>query len=143
MANAANAPLPAAEAAQALHALTDPTRFRLVQLLLEHHYCVKALAKKLGISEPAVSQHLRVLRQYRLVEGRKIGYQTHYLVRQEAILGLLETLARQVTQAQLGPVPARDRDCSCEFLSNCIKRDAKALEEQGYGTGLSDTQKAL
>lgn len=133
----------AAQSAQALHILTDPTRFRLVELLLEHPYCVKALAKKLGISEPAVSQHLRVLKRYQLAEGKKIGYQTHYQVKRERILSLLDVLRQQVAQTPPKPMLTRDRDCVCEFLSDCIKRDAKLLEEQGYGSGLFDTQASL
>ena len=36
---------------QILHILTEPTRFKMLTLLCEHGYCVKALSKKMGISE--------------------------------------------------------------------------------------------
>ena len=45
---------------QIIHIITEETRFHLLQLLLKHHYCVKALSKKLGISEPAISQQIRI-----------------------------------------------------------------------------------
>ncbi len=118
---------------QIIHILTEPTRFHLLQLLLEHHYCVKALARKLGISEAAVSQHMRVLKQCKLVDGVKIGYQTHYQINRERVLSLLDALSRQVSQYPPRPVIPKDFDCSCEYLSDCIKRDSKLLEKQRYG----------
>lgn len=118
---------------QIIHILTEPTRFHLLQLLLEHHYCVKALARKLGISEAAVSQHMRVLKQCKLVDGVKIGYQTHYQINRERILSLLDALSRQVSQYPPRPAIPKDFDCSCEYLSDCIKRDSKLLEKQRYG----------
>lgn len=103
-----------------------------MQLLLEHHYCVKALAKKLGISESAVSQHMRLLKQCQIVEGVKIGYQTHYQINREKILSLLDALSQQISQYPQHAALPKDFDCSCEYISDCIKRDSKLLEKQGY-----------
>ena len=50
-----------------LHIITMPTRYQILMLLLNHHYCGKALSAKLGISESAVSQHLQVLKNCGLV----------------------------------------------------------------------------
>ena len=68
------------ELAEIFKALSDPTRLRLVQLLGEHQgaLCVNALAHRLGVTQSAVSQHLRVLRQVRLVQGERQGYHVHY-----------------------------------------------------------------
>lgn len=118
---------------QIIHTITDVTRFRLLQLLLKHNYCVKALAKKLGISEPAVSQHMRILKQCGIVEGVKIGYQTHYQIDREKVLVLLNELSRQLSQYPVNTAITKDWDCSCEFISECIKKDSKLLERQGYG----------
>lgn len=121
------------ECVKIIHILTDPTRFRLLQLLSEHHYCVKALAKKLGISEPAVSQHMRILKKYQIVQGVKIGYQTHYQVDRDRVLALFDELSQQISHYPLNTMITNDWECSCEFVSECMKRDAKILEEQGYG----------
>ena len=78
--------------AEIFKALSDPTRLRLVKLLAERTpgeiepdgcggggpLCVNALAHKLGITQSAVSQHLRVLRQARLVKGERRGAFVHY-----------------------------------------------------------------
>ncbi|RJQ55507.1 MAG: ArsR family transcriptional regulator [Desulfobacteraceae bacterium] len=69
-------------------ALADPTRLKLVDLLLSHDLCVGALAGRLGISKPAVSQHLQILRKAGLVKGEKRGYWTHYSVEREILYRL-------------------------------------------------------
>lgn len=46
-----------------IHAITEPTKFQIIRLLMRHNYCVRALSKKLGISEPAVSQQLNILKK--------------------------------------------------------------------------------
>ena len=65
-----------------LKALADPTRLRLLQLLAAqgqgHALCVQALANRLGVSQPAVSQHLAVLRELDLVRAERKGVRTHY-----------------------------------------------------------------
>ena len=68
------------ELAEVFKALSDPTRLRLVRLLGEHDgaLCVNALAHKLGVTQSAVSQHLRVLRQAGLVRGERKGPFVHY-----------------------------------------------------------------
>lgn len=70
-------------------ALADPTRLRLVRLLCHQQepdaLCVNALAHRLGVTQPAVSQHLRVLRSAGLVQAERRGYRIHYFVNQEAL----------------------------------------------------------
>ena len=65
-------------------ALADPTRLNLVKLLCHQHdpeaLCVNALAGLLGITQPAVSQHLRILKNVGLVRGKRQGYHVHYAV---------------------------------------------------------------
>jgi DNA-binding transcriptional ArsR family regulator len=68
-----------------LKALSDETRYRLVNLLLKHDFCVGALATRLNISESAVSQHLKILRDAGIVRGDKRGYYTHYYVDREIL----------------------------------------------------------
>ncbi|MFC1909316.1 ArsR/SmtB family transcription factor [Chloroflexota bacterium] len=69
--------------------LADPTRLKLLKLLSQQQetnaLCVNALAFKLGVTQPAVSQHLKVLKDAGLVQGEKRGYRAHYFVKQEAL----------------------------------------------------------
>jgi len=77
---------------QTFKALSDETRFRLINLLLTHDLCVGALAHHLGISEAAVSQHLKQLREAGLVKGEKRGYWTHYMVDKNTLNQMAEVL---------------------------------------------------
>ena len=61
-------------------ALSDPTRLKIVKLLnqSEGALCVNAITGMLDVSQSAVSQHLRVLRQIGLVDGVRYGFHVHY-----------------------------------------------------------------
>lgn len=70
-------------------ALADPTRLSLVKLLCSQSdsqaLCVNALAYHLGVTQSAVSQHLRILKSLGLVRGERRGYHIHYFVNREAL----------------------------------------------------------
>ena len=68
-----------------LKALGEPTRLSIFQQLLSRKHCVRSLSKKLGITESAVSQHMKVLKEAGLVYGERFGYHIHYLPKQEAL----------------------------------------------------------
>jgi DNA-binding transcriptional ArsR family regulator len=61
-------------------ALADPTRLRIVHVLLQQEMCTSDLAVTLSLSEPVVSQHLRVLRNLDLVASRRAGRLVYYCV---------------------------------------------------------------
>ena len=63
-------------------ALSEPTRLRLVNLLSKNDgaFCVNALSQRLGVTQSAISQHLRILRQTGLVRGERRGQYVHYLI---------------------------------------------------------------
>ena len=54
----------------ALNALADPTRQRIVEMLAERELSAGAIAERFDMSAPAVSQHLKVLRDAKLVRVR-------------------------------------------------------------------------
>ena len=74
------------EFAEIFKALSDPTRLRLVKLLgdcmpgacKEGQLCVNALSHRLGVTQSAVSQHLRILKHAGLVRGERHGSFMHY-----------------------------------------------------------------
>ena len=77
------------EQAAVFAVLSDPTRLRLVKLLCHQHgsraLCVNALASLLGVTQSAVSQHLRILKSIGLVKGERRGYHIHYFVNRAAL----------------------------------------------------------
>lgn len=68
----------AAQMAELFRALGDTRRVRILSALIRGERNVGALAEVVGISESAVSHHLRGLRQLRLVRARKQGRQVFY-----------------------------------------------------------------
>ena len=62
----------------ALAALAHPTRRSLFERLRRRPHAVGELARALAVSQPAVSQHLRVLRRARLVRERREGTRHYY-----------------------------------------------------------------
>ena len=52
-----------------IKAMGEPNRLRLMKLMSERSYCVKALSHASGLSESSVSQHLKLLREAGLVVG--------------------------------------------------------------------------
>jgi ArsR family transcriptional regulator, lead/cadmium/zinc/bismuth-responsive transcriptional repressor len=59
-------------------AVADPTRAKIVHMLLGQELCTCDVAVVLGITDSAVSQHLRVLRSLRLVKARREGKFVYY-----------------------------------------------------------------
>ncbi|MFZ7131240.1 MAG: ArsR/SmtB family transcription factor [Eubacteriales bacterium] len=88
-----------------MKSLADQTRYNLIKLLLEHDYCVGALANRLSISESAVSQHLKILRNAGIVKGDKRGYFTHYFVDRD----LLKEAAKEIIE--LSELAKIDTEC--------------------------------
>lgn len=79
-------------AADAWTALGDQSRRRVFKLLAERPRSVTEIADGLPISRPAVSQHLRVLKQARLVRVRSEGTRRIYQVDPEGLAALREEL---------------------------------------------------
>ncbi len=66
-------------------AIADPTRRTLLDLLSEGARAVKAMQEPFDISQPALSQHLRVLRRAGLVSSRRIGREQWYRLNAEPL----------------------------------------------------------
>lgn len=83
-----------------LKALGDETRIQIITLLLKHTYCVRALAKKLQLSESTISQHLKILRDVELVVGKRQGHFMHYDVQRNVLHELSKELTNLATLHQ-------------------------------------------
>ncbi len=62
-----------------LKIISDLTRLKIILLLINHkRLCVNAITCRLDVTQSAVSQHLRILRQGGFVDREKIAQQVHY-----------------------------------------------------------------
>jgi DNA-binding transcriptional ArsR family regulator len=74
--------------------LADPTRRALFERLCrDGEQTVRALTDRAGVSQPAVSKHLAVLKAAGLVRGRREGRQTHYSARPRALAPLIDWMS--------------------------------------------------
>lgn len=89
-----------------LKCLADENRLKIIHLLAERKYCVRALSKQLAISESAVSQHIKILKNAGLLEiGDKNGYNIHYAVNRDCLIMLSEKIMKLADSVQT------DRKC--------------------------------
>ena len=82
-----------ANADSVFRALADPTRRSLFEeLARQGEQTVHALTRYAGVSQPAVSKHLSVLKRAKLVGHRREGRETHYRARPEALAPMADWL---------------------------------------------------
>jgi DNA-binding transcriptional ArsR family regulator len=82
-----------------LGALGDPTQLAIFHALAKNPQAVNQLAAGLPVSRPAVPQHLRVLKEARLVRDRKAGTRRIYELNPEGIAVLRDHFANLWDQA--------------------------------------------
>lgn len=83
------------QAARVFKVLAVETRVRMIELLKQRSLCVNALARDLGISAAAVSQHLRILRDADIVTADRQGYFVHYRVNKK-MLAMWQEIAQDL-----------------------------------------------
>ena len=104
--------------ARILKVLSVGTRVQIIQLLKGRALCVNALASRLHVTQGAVSQHLRILRDAGLVTAEKRGYFVHYrlngraLARCRALVdGLLEIPEEPAESSTSKPSKREENPC--------------------------------
>jgi len=84
--------------ADLFRALSHPVRIRVLELLASREYTVQELQDALGLDQPAVSQHLAVLRSRLLVTSRKEGTLAYYALRSPLVAELLRVSRKFLSQ---------------------------------------------
>ncbi|MGB7342078.1 MAG: metalloregulator ArsR/SmtB family transcription factor [Phototrophicaceae bacterium] len=79
-------------AADIFKTLADPTRLKIITLLLKNELCVHTIADLLDVSQSAVSHQLRIMRQLRLVQFRKEGRHVFYKLDDEHVYNLVKNV---------------------------------------------------
>jgi DNA-binding transcriptional ArsR family regulator len=82
-----------ANANYVFRALADPTRRAIFEeLTRQGEQTVHALTRYAGVSQPAVSKHLTVLKRAKLVRHRRDGRETHYRAEADALMPMVNWL---------------------------------------------------
>jgi DNA-binding transcriptional ArsR family regulator len=90
-------------------ALADPTRCRIVEMLASGELPVGEIASRFEVSQPAISQHLKVLREARLVRVRVDAQKRMYQLDQAGLAEIDRWLSR-VRRFWSGRLDALDRE---------------------------------
>ena len=88
----------AAHVAELFRSFSDTSRVRIMSALVGGEKNVNTLADLVGISESAVSHHMRGLRQMRLVIARKDGKEVYYRVEDSHIIALFQQGVRHIQE---------------------------------------------
>ena len=105
-----------------MKSLSDPNRIKIVKLLQQKGMCVCELQEALGISQPSVSKHLKILEEAGVVDYKKDGLWVNYYLEKTnnnpyvaAMLGNLEQWLDDDPQIAelLEKVPSLDRNLLC------------------------------
>jgi DNA-binding transcriptional ArsR family regulator len=75
---------------QVFHALGDPTRRAIFEALTRGELPVKELTTRFDVSQPAVSQHLAVLKEAGLVSARREGRSVYYRMEPRGLAPLID-----------------------------------------------------
>ncbi len=86
----------AAHVAELFRAFSDTSRVRIVSALMAGEMNISSLAEVVGISESAVSHHMRGLRQMHMVQSRRDGKEVYYRIDDEHIIALFQQGVKHV-----------------------------------------------
>lgn len=120
-----------------LRILSVETRLRMLLLLQERDLCVGALARRLELSQGAVSQHLKTLRDAGLVTAERDGYYVHYRVDGQALgqwRGALDALLERLQRERRDGAVAEDAaatGCKRRKEGACARRKTRVDAGKG------------
>lgn len=116
-------------------AIGDETRLKILILLSTKNVCAKGIAKQLEISEAAVSQHIKILKEANLVIAYKEGYYAMYELNTEVLqdsqsfIDLLINknvdLISKECNIQISDLNLARCKISCKSMKGCCKRKIK------------------
>jgi DNA-binding transcriptional ArsR family regulator len=88
----------AAHVAELFRAFSDTSRVRILSAIIEQEVNISVLSELIGVTESAVSHHMRGLRQMRLVKSRRDGKEVYYSVDDPHIIELFQQGVRHVQE---------------------------------------------
>jgi DNA-binding transcriptional ArsR family regulator len=88
------------EVIEILKALSVNSRIQIVKLIRDRKLCVNAIAGRLDITQSAVSQHLKVLKDCNMVFSKRYGSIIHYRLNHAKIENFLEGLNEMLTNQE-------------------------------------------
>ncbi len=88
----------AAHVAELFRAFSDTSRVRILSAIVEQEVNTSTLAQLVGVTESAVSHHMRGLRQMRIVRARREGKEVYYSVIDPHLVALFQQGVRHIQE---------------------------------------------
>jgi len=88
----------AAHVAEFFRSFSDTSRVRILSAIIDQELNVSQLAKLIGVTESAISHHMRGLRQMRLVKSKREGKEVYYFVDDPHVITLFQQGVRHVRE---------------------------------------------
>ena len=120
---------------KAFKAMSDETRIKILILLSKKNICAKGIAKHLEISEAAVSQHIKVLKEANLITGFKMGYHVLYDLNKQVLYNQIDFLKVIINEDlysinnkfNINVNSLRELKCKkgCKVIKNCCNKSFK------------------
>jgi DNA-binding transcriptional ArsR family regulator len=107
--------------ARIFKALSVETRVRMIQLLKNRVLCVGALSARLDVTQGAVSQHLRILRDADLVISEKRGYYIHYRLNEKTLFKWKNTVDRFLATENGPDVSGKPKNTEEKGARPCVR----------------------
>lgn len=123
-----------------MKALSDPSRVKIVKMLQQKSMCVCELHAGLGLAQPTVSRHLKILEDAGLVQFKKDGLWVNYYLSDGAdnpyaasLLGNLRHWMDDDPEIKtvVKKVPDLNRENICASIPKIIHRDSTATQTPG------------
>ena len=116
--------------AEIFKVLSVETRVKIIELLKANGALgVKEISNRLGITLPAVSQHLKILKQAGLVRSERQGYWIPYSINEEAMEGCREILNEVCTCGCQGTGRFKEKELSMANLEALKKYEIELQKE--------------
>jgi len=88
----------AAHVAELFRSFSDTSRVRILSVILDQEVNISALAAMVGLTESAVSHHMRGLRQMHIVQARRDGKEVYYSVIDPHLIELFQQGVRHIQE---------------------------------------------
>ncbi|MCJ8014752.1 metalloregulator ArsR/SmtB family transcription factor [Paenibacillus sp. KQZ6P-2] len=96
-----------------LKVIGDPTRLTIISFLNSQELCVCDLVSLMGLSQPAISQHLKKLKQADIITERKVGTWVHVRIKSELEPYLTEIIQALPSQNEVVETYLKTKCTSC------------------------------
>ena len=108
-----------------LHAMANAKRLEILLLLCQEEWGVGELAKRVGLSNSALSQHLAKLRATQLVSKRKLHHSVFYRCMSHDVRGILSALGEHTVMARHATRRSRAARQKQSVFTAAAKREAQ------------------